>query len=124
MKRDICLQVAKVFRGITRWVLLVLTVLLLIFALLSGAEGYGGGLKGIIQNSPNALPWLLLIIINIIVWKTELWGGLLLIAFSIAAGFFFGAFSDNPFALLAICLPLFLMGMLLLFYHSSSRKRD
>jgi hypothetical protein len=33
------------------------------FALLSGAERYGGGIDGVIQNSPNALPWLLLLIV-------------------------------------------------------------
>ena len=118
-----CQRVTLFCRNFTRWFLLVFTILIFIFALLSGSEGYGGGFKGVIKNSPNALPWLLLFIINWIVWKSELIGSIILIIFALAAGVFFGAFTDNPFALFAITIPLFILGLMLLMYYNCQKKQ-
>jgi hypothetical protein len=38
--------------------------ILVCIALLSGSKEYGGELKGIVMNSPNALPWVLVFILN------------------------------------------------------------
>ncbi len=38
--------------------LILVTLFWTAFALLSGAEQAGGGIAGLIRNSPNAVPWL------------------------------------------------------------------
>jgi hypothetical protein len=80
---------AAVLRNIARYVLLVLGVLVFLFALISGAESFGGGVKGIIKNSPNALPWLVLLLLLWLAWKRELIGGLLLMVLGVGLFFFF-----------------------------------
>jgi hypothetical protein len=72
------LQIANTLRNIARYSLLLLGFLTFIFALLSGSERYGGGLKGIIKNSPNALPWTILLLLIYIAWKWEWIGGILI----------------------------------------------
>ena len=84
-----------------------------IFALLSGAEGYGGGLKGVIMNSPNSLPWLLLFVFVYVAWKWELVGGSLVALIGFFTIFMFDAF-EEPFVFLAISLPLMLLGAFLI----------
>lgn len=54
-------KIAKVIRDVARIVLLVLAVLIFVFSLLSGAESLGGGMKGIVNNFPNTIPWIFLI---------------------------------------------------------------
>ena len=56
-------KIAKILRYTARTILLFISIFWFVFALLSGAEEYGGGVKGIITNSPNALPWLLLFVL-------------------------------------------------------------
>lgn len=53
-----------ILRKIARTLLLAITTIVFVFALVSGSESYGGGLIGIIKNSPNAFPWLLLFGLN------------------------------------------------------------
>jgi hypothetical protein len=79
---------------------------------------------GVVKNSPNALPWALLFIINYVVWKWETIGGIVLILFSVAAFFFFQAYAGdfNYFVLYAICIPLFLMGTILIFCRERSKN--
>jgi len=48
----------RMLRFIGRSVLVVTALFWFVFALLSGAELLGGGIWGIVRNSPNALPWL------------------------------------------------------------------
>ena len=71
------IKTANIFRNIARYSLLIIGVLIFIFALLSGAEKLGGGIMGIIKNSPNALPWALLLILVYVAWKWELVGGII-----------------------------------------------
>jgi hypothetical protein len=112
-----CQRVTLFCRNFTRWFLLIFSVLLFIFALLSGMDSFGGGLRGIISNTPNAIPWLILLVLNWVVWKSEVVGSILLVLFAIAAGFFFDGFGDNLFVLFVITIPLFILAILLLMYH-------
>jgi hypothetical protein len=83
------LQIANILRNIARYSLLLLTLLVITFALLSGAEKYGGGLKGILKNSPNALPWLGLLLLVYVAWKWEWIGGLLITVLGLFLLYFF-----------------------------------
>jgi len=67
-----------------------------IFALLSGSEEHGSGVNGLIKNSPNALPWMLLLVFLFIAWKWELIGGILITLSGFAALYFFN-FSGRNF---------------------------
>ena len=95
MEKDKKIQTAN----IARYSLLCLSVLVFIFALLSGSEDYGGGLSGIIQNSPNALPWLLLLALTFIAWKWELIGGIIITVIGLYMVYFFNFEGQNFFAI-------------------------
>lgn len=90
-------KLAKYLRNTARYILLVLGILVFIFALLSGSEDYGGGISGIIKNSPNALPWLILLIIIFIAWKWELVGGIIITLIGIVMLYFFNFRGPNFF---------------------------
>ncbi len=91
--------------------MLTIGILLFVFALFLGAEEYGGGLQGIIMNSPHAIPWVALLVIVFIAWKWELVGGILMIILGIFA-YWFVSFRGNDFnvALFIIFLLIILMG--------------
>ena len=72
------IKTANILRYTARYFLLVAGILVFLFALVSGSEQYGDGVKGILQNSPNALPWLILLAALYIAWKRELAGGILI----------------------------------------------
>ena len=63
------IKTANIFRNTAIYSLLIIGVLIFIFALLSGAESKGGGVVGIIKNSPNALPWVFLLVLVYVAWK-------------------------------------------------------
>lgn len=107
------IKIAKILRYTSRIILLILSGFWFVFALLSGAEGYGGGIKGIIMNSPNALPWLLLLVFVYIAWKWELVGGSIIIATGLFTIFAFNVFKEL-FALFLITIPLILLGSFLI----------
>ena len=102
-------KIAKYLRYIARAILLMVASFWFVFALLSGAEQYGGGLLGILKNSPNALPWLLLFVLVYLVFKKELWGGILILLMGFCTVFAFDTF-EEPIAFLLISLPLILLG--------------
>ncbi len=85
----------KIIRRTSQFLLLLITTLVFVFALLSGSEGYGGGFMGIVKNSPNALPWLLLFGLNYLVWKKELYGGIILTIFGLLITWFFNFRGSN-----------------------------
>ncbi|MEL6310220.1 MAG: hypothetical protein AAFN11_16495 [Chloroflexota bacterium] len=85
-------QTANILRYVARGVLLLVAIFWFIFALLSGAEGYGGGLWGVLRNSINALPWLLLFVFVYVAWKQEMVGGILIIGMGIFTIFFFQSY--------------------------------
>jgi len=53
-------KTVAILRNTARYGLLLFTILLFGFALLSGSEDYGGGIQGILKNGINALPWAIL----------------------------------------------------------------
>jgi len=114
----------KIFRLTALIILTILNSLLFIFSLLSGAEMYGGGIKGIIMNSPNALPWLVLFIFIFIAWKWELLGGILIMLLGIFAFFFFHSYETRGYwALFITSLPLIILGgMLVASWYLERRK--
>jgi hypothetical protein len=114
-------KIAKLFRYIARTILLIISSFLFLFGLLSGSERYGGGIKGILINSPNALPWLLLFAFVYVAWRWELIGGILLSITGIFTIFFFDA---SLFVILIISLPLIVLGLLLILSWYITRKRE
>jgi len=95
--------------------LLIFSVLVFIFSLLSGSEDYGGGIMGIVKNSPNSLPWLLLFVLVYIAWKWKLIGGILLSLFGIGLLYFFGIpdYSFQTSTLIIASIPV-IFGLLLI----------
>lgn len=87
MKRK---KIGQIIGSVSIMFLLIFGILVFIFSLLSGSEDYGGGLTGIIKNSPNSFPWLLLLVLVYIAWKSKLIGGILLSLFGIGMLYFFG----------------------------------
>lgn len=83
------------FSFVARYGLLLLSALLFLFALFSGAEEYGGGFKGIVLNSPNAWPWLALILLVLFAWKNEFLGGILITALGLYFVYYFNFSSPN-----------------------------
>ena len=112
MNKEKRLKILKFLRCVARTTLLILSLLFFIFSLLSGADKLGGGIMGIIYNSPNALPWIILLIFVYIAFKWEILGGLLILSMGVFTIFFFDT-SDNLFVLWIVSMPLILMGALL-----------
>ena len=83
------LQIAHILRNVARYSLLLLTLFTFTFALLSGAEKYGGGLNGVLKNSPNALPWVGLLLLVYVAWKWEWVGGLLITVLGLFLVYYF-----------------------------------
>lgn len=81
--------------------------LIFIFALFSGAEGYGNDFKAIAKNSANALPWLLFLLFIWLAWENEFLGGISITLLGIALLFFFqmtGNFMTPTFIIVIIVL--------------------
>lgn len=114
---------ASVARYTARYFLLALSVLTLLFALVSGSEDYGGGIQGILKNSPNALPWLLLLVVLFVAWKWELYGGILLVALGLGLTYFFNFRGPNFFmATFVLTLSITALGTLFLLSWYLRRK--
>jgi hypothetical protein len=120
------LKIAKYLRNSARYFLLVTGLLVFVFALLSGSERFGGGIIGIIKNSPNALPWLLFLIFVFFAWKWELVGGIIITLFGVAALMFFNSgpnFFWIPFVI-ALIFILFGSFFLLSWYLTKQIKLE
>jgi hypothetical protein len=107
MNHDDGYIVANIFRSVALFTGFVFGILVFLFALVSGSEAYGGGLMGMVKNSPNALPWALLLLLVGVAWKWEFLGGSLILA--LAAYLFyllkiFTLFSLAPFVIVLIVL--------------------
>ncbi|HHB52203.1 MAG TPA: hypothetical protein ENK75_04055, partial [Saprospiraceae bacterium] len=85
--------VGNIFRNIALFTGFIFGILVFLFALVSGSEAYGGGLMGIIKNSPNALPWALLLLLVGIAWKWEFLGGILILALAAYLFYLFKIFT-------------------------------
>lgn len=111
-------------KWLARIPLLILTLFWGTFALLSGANEYGGGIIGIIKNSPNALPWLVLLGINYIAWKWEIAGGAIILLTGIFLSFFFNMWQPRRLLLIGmIFIPLMITGILFLINGILEKKR-
>ena len=102
--------------------LFTITTLVFVFALLSGSEGYGGEFMGIVKNSPNALPWLLLFGLNYLIWKKELLGGIILTVFGLFISWFFN--SGERFYIEVFCMTsiITLLGIIFIYLHYEIRR--
>ncbi len=99
------IELANIFRFMARYPLLILGILVFLFALVSGSEGFGGGIMGIIKNSPNAIPWLALLLFVLVAWKWELIGGIIITVLGMAMFYFFN-FADPNFFLFTFILTI------------------
>ena len=103
---------------------LIITLFWGIFALLSGANDYGGGIIGIIKNSPNALPWIVLLGVNYIAWKWEITGGVIILLIGLSLSFFFNMWSERGLFLIGIIfLPIEIAGILFVINGILKRKK-
>lgn len=94
--------------------LIAVSVLLIGFALLSGSEAYDGGLDGIIQNSPNSSPWVILLLASLISLKRPLFGGFLVLMIGLGMFFFFNFRGDFFLSTFIISLLILLLGLVLI----------
>ena len=116
-------KTANILRKIARYTLLVVGILVFMFALLSGSAELGGGFMGIVKNSPNALPWLLLLLLIFIAWKWELLGGILITLLGLAAIYFVG-FCGNRFFISTFILSLLITMLGSFFIFSWNLRRE
>jgi len=114
-------KIILILRNIARVILILAAAFWFVFALLSGAEELGGGVMGIIKNSMNALPWLLLLVIAWAAIKWELIGGVVLLLFGIFSIFFFNTF-EQAMSFIAISLPFILVGGIFILSALTNRK--
>jgi hypothetical protein len=103
---------ANWLRYIARGVLGLVTAFWLVFALLSGAESSGGELSELVHNAPNALPWIGLVLLNVVAWKWELVGGVLVILLGLFYMFFFNALSPVGIVFWLIVMPMVVLGLM------------
>jgi hypothetical protein len=114
------IQIAKYICHSTRLFLLLFTIFWMLFALLSGAEIIGGGIRGVIYNVPNALPWFILLIFVLLTFRWEFIGGMVIILMGFFTLFFFNA-SENHFILWMISIPIIIFGIIFLISWYLSR---
>lgn len=105
-----------ILRNIARILITAIAIFFFMFVLF-----FGGGISGIIQNSPNALPWLLLLILAGATYKWEKGSGVIVVLFGLFTLFAFNAWNE-PFVLFAISLPLIILGGILVGASVYTRK--
>ncbi len=107
--------------------LLIIGILLFIFSLISGSDTYGGGLSGLTKNSPNSIPWIILLVLVIIARKNYAWGGFLLLIFGGMITYYFNFRGGNLFVSTFIfCLTVVFLSLVILFTGAaiSKHKKD
>ena len=82
------------------------------FALVSGAEELGGGLRGLIRNSPNALPWVASLAFLLVAYRWPVVGGLSFVGFGLFTALQFDT-GRHLLTFLTITAPLLVLGALL-----------
>ena len=85
----------KIIRKTSQILLLLITTLVFVFSLLSGSREYEGGFMGVIKNLSNTLPWILLFSLNYLVWKKELYGGIILTIFGLLITWYYNFSGPN-----------------------------
>ena len=123
MKMQQKLSIANGLRYTSLISISIISILVFGFALVSGAENYGGGFTGILKNSPNALPWMALIVLAIVSWRNALLGGILTTLFGIVVVYFFNFSGPNFFlSTFIITSSIVLIGIMLLASHLINNK--
>ena len=115
MKQEIVSKTAKIIKRLALIIGISFGVLIFIFALMSGAEAYGNDFMAILKNSPNALPWLLFLLLIWFSWKQELMGGLTLMGLGISLFFLFDTFRDFQWPAFIIAIIVIFNGFLFTF---------
>ena len=113
MKKTQRIKLSNKIGKTTKIILLIVASFWFLFALVSGSEGFGGGIRGIIINSPNAIPWAILLIITYVAWKKELIGGILIVVLGIVSMVAFRTYREM-ITFLLISISLFLLGAALI----------
>jgi hypothetical protein len=72
-------RAARLLRVVARGALILVCLFWFVFALLSGAEELGGGVGGVLRNSPNALPWVVLALLIALAFRFERAGGAMIV---------------------------------------------
>ena len=116
-------KIVKILRYSARTILILVGAFWFVFALLSGAEELGGGVMGVVKNSLNALPWLILFAFVFIAWKWEIIGGSIISVMGVLTIFMFDAYKE-PVVFLLISLPLMLLGGALVIAGYLSREQQ
>lgn len=84
-----------------------------LFALISGMWTFGPGVTAMLENSPNTLPWLALIVLVWLAWRNKMAGGLLIGIFGLIITWFFNFRGQNFFLItFVICLIITFLGFL------------
>ncbi|MBI1182668.1 hypothetical protein GC194_00245 [bacterium] len=106
---------AQYIRIISLSALSISSLAILVFASISGTDTHEGGLLSIVKNLPNALPWLILVLLVLLAWKNSLLGGWLITLFGLFAVVFFNFIGPNFFiATFVATLGIVVFGALLL----------
>ena len=108
------LKHVKLLQRIALIVLTLFAVLICGFALVSGAGTFGSDPSSLLENSPNTLPWLGLLVLVYLAWRNKLIGGLLIGLMGLILTWFFNFRGQNFFLItFVICLSITFLGFLI-----------
>lgn len=100
-------------------IIAILCMVMFSFDVLGGDEPPGRKILGFLMHN---IPAFILTGILVIAWKWEVIGGILFIIATIAASFFFKAFSGNPGSMIVLA-PFFITGLLFILHHGLNRNK-
>ena len=115
-------QAAKLLKHVSRYGLLIIGLITFSFSLISGAEG--NNILSIVKNSPNTIPWVILLALTLLSFKRELTGALAILIFGAILFFLFNS-GPNFFLvsfILSLIIPTF--GLMLLMSWFIERKES
>ena len=120
---DVCWLLSLLVLKTLNILLLFISSVLFFFALISGAEDLS--FQAILSNSPNAWPWFLLLLLNILAWKRPKIAGVLITLFGLLSTYYFN-FTFGRFYLLVfvITLAITLIGMSLFFVARNQKFKN
>ena len=126
MEKKQLIRLTNILKHSSRIVLLILSVGVFVFALVSGSESMGGGVKGVLKNIPNTFPWALLILAVLSSYKWPKLGSLFSLFFSLVLMYFLNFSGGNFFlSTFVLCLLLvFLSFTLVLTTWSSDQTAE
>lgn len=89
------IKLGRTIKHIAIYGLIIVLVPLLLFSLVSGTEGYDNGIYGLIKNSPNAIPWIILIGLLFLSRSRAKLAGFFITAIGIGVVYFFNFSGPN-----------------------------